>query len=388
MKYPKILIKSSRYKWAIENSDVDEETIYKKFPKIDEWISGNEQPTMRELSNFSLLTHIPIGYFFLETPPTESIELLKYRTLQSHPNYKPSKNLLDTIFHMTNIQDWMREYFITYIDTKNNFVSSLKNISSIELIAHEIRKNLNIEIDWFKNLSSSDTSENFKFIRSRIQALDIIVMMNGIVGSNTKRNLDIDEFRAFTMVDDYAPLIFINAKDSYTGRIFSLIHELTHVGIGINSLYNVNINIDTYLYNNIEKICNAVAAEILVPIELFKQQWHENNNMDIFGKISNLAKYFKISELVIARRAFDQKYILKHEYQIINNKMQSAFNNRRNNKGGNSINSFFSRFDLNCLKIINQCIQTGCLLYSDAYRLTGLSRSFFDKTMHILEDRF
>jgi Zn-dependent peptidase ImmA (M78 family) len=177
-------------------------------------------------------------------------------------------------------------------------------------------------------------------------------------------------------------------KTHLQDEFFSLIHELAHVAIGVNSLYNIDINTNIRLYNDIEKTCNAVAAEIIVPIELFKQQWRECKSTDIFKKISNLAMYFKVSEIVIARRAFDQKCILKHEYQIINDSMQSNFTNKHINKGGDSINNFFSRFDVNCLKIINNCVHTGHLSYTDAYRLTGLSRTFFDKTMNIVEKQF
>lgn len=35
--------------------------------------------------------------------------------------------------------------------------------------------------------------------------------MSGIVGNNTHRPLSIDEFRAFSITDDYAPLIFIKS---------------------------------------------------------------------------------------------------------------------------------------------------------------------------------
>ncbi len=40
----------------------------------------------------------------------------------------------------------------------------------------------------------------------------------GVVGSNTRRKLDIEEFRGFMLYDEYAPLIFINANDSISGK--------------------------------------------------------------------------------------------------------------------------------------------------------------------------
>ena len=35
----------------------------------------------------------------------------------------------------------------------------------------------------------------------------------------------------FTLIDAYAPLIFINAADSESGRVFSLLHEFVHIVI-------------------------------------------------------------------------------------------------------------------------------------------------------------
>ena len=63
-------------------------------------------------------------------------------------------------------------------------------------------------------------------------------MMSGIVGNNTHRPLDVEEFRALSVIDAYAPLIFINSNDSINGRLFSLLHEFSHICIGENSLFN------------------------------------------------------------------------------------------------------------------------------------------------------
>ncbi|MDR1546735.1 MAG: hypothetical protein LBU12_08525 [Deltaproteobacteria bacterium] len=127
MKYPYVTIKDSILKWAIQESDIDNGTIYSRFPKLDDWISGKEQPTMKQLSDFSLMTHIPLGYFFLDNPPTESVGLLKYRTFNSVHNQKPSKNLLDTIFEMEMRQDWMREFLISNLEEKKYLCFFIKD---------------------------------------------------------------------------------------------------------------------------------------------------------------------------------------------------------------------------------------------------------------------
>ena len=84
-------------------------------------------------------------------------------------------------------------------------------------------------------------------------------MMNGVVGNNTHRKLSVNEFRAFTLIDEYAPLIFINTADSKNGKLFSILHEFVHVLLGKNSFYNDEYG--TNMYNSAEeRFCNAGRA--------------------------------------------------------------------------------------------------------------------------------
>ena len=225
-------------------------------------------------------------------------------------------------------------------------------------------------------------------------------MMNGIVGNNTHRALDADEFRAFALVNEWAPLIFINASDSLNARLFSLLHEAAHIWLGVNDLYNVNKYKKLYnnLYNDryssaekvssLEMICNAAAGELLVPTDDFLMQW---NNLietaDVNEVISELSGKFNCSEIVIARKALDNHKIGRDLYNKISQGIIDYYRNsqeKREPAGGNYYHTMNSRLDSIFVKALCESIKMGRTSYTEAYRLTNTSRKTFPKVIQNL----
>ena len=96
-------------RWAL-NQTSEEKLGDKLMSNIKNWLSGTKTPTFNQIEEFSKKSNIPLGYFFLQTPPVEQIEILEYRTVDSIELANPSRNLIDTINEMHNVQDWMRDY--------------------------------------------------------------------------------------------------------------------------------------------------------------------------------------------------------------------------------------------------------------------------------------
>ena len=94
---------------------------------------------------------------------------------------------------MEAIQDWMIDYRKEYNYDTNVVVSSLKGNTDIMVIADNIRKDLGLDIEWYRECGSS--AEAFNKVRALLEECGVIVMMSGIVGKNTHRTLDINEFR-------------------------------------------------------------------------------------------------------------------------------------------------------------------------------------------------
>ena len=355
--------------WALSQTS-EEKLGTKLVDNIKHWLDGTKSPTFNQIEDFSKKSHIPLGYFFLQTPPIEQISLLEYRTLDSIQLTNPSRNLIDTIHDMEAVQEWMVNYRKEWNYDTISIVGSLKGITDISVIADTIRKDLGLNIEWYKDCGNP--SEAFNKVRGLLEECGIVVMMNGIVGKNTHRALDVNEFRAFAMVNEWAPLIFINGADSAGGRLFSLFHELVHLWIGENDLYN-----DTkYSANGIKPIevtCNAVAGALMVPKTVFLEKWNNNTNDDIHEKIKELARMFRCSSSVIARRALDNKKIDQNVYNMVIEDAIEAYIQTKQEKssGGDYYRVARSKLDGVFVRALCESVNSGRTSFTEAYRLTN-----------------
>jgi len=367
--------------WVFEN--IQSDTLPQDISHaLEKWRDGTVQPTFKQIQDISNKIHIPLGYFFLHSPPKEEIPLLEYRTIDSVATKSPSRNLVDTIHYAENVQDWMRNHLIDTGGSPLDFVGAGKNIRYEGELAKRIQKDIDLKVDWYTDCKS--VKDSFTFIRNKLGSVGILVLMNGVVGNNTHRKLDIDEFRAFTLIDDYAPLIFINRNDSDGARLFSLLHEAVHIWVGVASLYNErHENADDL--GDIEKLCNAVAAEILVPNQAFNEKWAEySKKLPDKDVVNALATLFKCGGTVIARRAKDNAYISSVQYKEIADEAFLNYNQQRHNRegGGDFYLTSASRIDARFLLALDNSIKEEKTQYTEAYRLTNLNRTTFS---HLVE---
>ena len=208
---------------------------------------------------------------------------------------------------------------------------------------------------------------------------DVLVVFNGVVENNTHRKLDIDEFQGFVLVDEYAPLIFVNNADFKTAQIFTLAHELSHIFVGETGLSKFESLVPTD--HEIETICNKIAAEFLVPSKELLQRW---NTARKFGDpYQYLAKRFKVSTVVAARRALDTELITRSDFfeYYHENKAKNWTGTQEGyaSKGGNFWNNQIWRIGARFGSAVSRAVVEGRLPYTEAYSLTGLKGDTFSK---------
>ena len=368
-------IKDVLIDWIIQQAQY-EHSSNSVLDLLYKWKSGEKKPTFKKIEEVSRITHIPFGYFFLSSPPEENIGLVDFRTVDSEHMRNLSRNLIDSINSMQRVQDWMADYYQENGYDPSPYVGCCNINQSYKNIAGDIRRKLGIKEDWF--VLCRDSSEAFRFLRSRISALGIMVMRSGIVGNNTSRKLSLSEFRAFTLINEYAPLIFINSNDTENGKLFSLLHELAHVWLGENSLYNEPYASQENV-SRLEQVCNAIAAEILAPDKLFIEQWKEHHNLE------KLSKYFRCSRFVIIRKALENGFVSREEFSKTLLVLQREYQKWRQDKktkgngGGNFYKTLATRWDRTFINALDEMTRSGSTQYMEAYRLTGTQSSSFSK---------
>lgn len=202
------------------------------------------------------------------------------------------------------------------------------------------------------------------------------MVVNSIVGNNTRRKLDPSEFRGFVLVDDYAPLVFLNGADGKAARMFTLAHELAHVWFGTSAAFDLRELQPAD--DKIEKGCNRVAAEFLVPEEELRQIWP--SVCKEAEPFQALARRFKVSELVVARRALGLEFITRNEfldfYQDYQTKERFA---AQGSEGGDFYATQNLRIGRRFAEAVVCAVREGRLLYKEAYELTGLYGKTFEQ---------
>jgi len=361
-------IKPEMYQWACNRGPVDMRKLHKRFPMYDDWKNGIKEPTLKQLEAFAKFTHAPVGAMFLSEPMEEELPIKDLRTMSDHKISKPSGNLLDTIYMCERRQDWYHTFAIEEGEMPLSFIGSATVESDVQNVAEEISNLFNFSVDKRKELSN--WSDSLRYFASQADDLGILVMISGVVDNNPHRKLDPQEFRGFALADDYAPLIFINGADSKAAQIFTLAHELAHLWLGQSNLSNASPNF--FPTQKIEKWCNQVAAELIVPTPSLQSTFQTNENLS--RELQCMAHQYKVSTLVILRKLYDIRIIdqevFKQQYLTELRRLKP----RPTNSGGNFYSTLKVRVGARFGEAIVGSTLSNETSYTDALRYLGIKK--------------
>lgn len=360
-------VSPSLLKWAVERAGWDEATTQKRAPKLNGWISGDQKPTLKQLEQFAHATHAPFGLLFLQEPPHEAVPIPDMRTIGNVAVPRPSADLLDTIYTCQARQEWYREYEREQGSEPLPYVGSATVRTPHVEAARAISRELGFDV--VSRARFANYEDALRQLIDTIEGIGVLVMVSGIVGGDTHRALDPEEFRGFALSDPLAPLIFVNGADTKAAQIFTLIHELAHVWLGGSALSDAAMVTRDGVED--ELWCNRVAAEVLVPLASLRSDFHGEVTQQ---EVTRLARRYKVSTLVILKRFFDAKLLTwdryRNEYEAERERViEHAGRNR--SSGGNYYNTQPLRLSRHFARAVIASTFKGDTSYRDAFQLLG-----------------
>lgn len=370
----RVSVKPALLQWARERARLDVADLTGKFAKLPEWESGELAPTFRQLEDFAKATHVPFGYLFLPEPPDEPMPIPDFRTLQNRPMDAVSPDLRETIYTMQQRQAWLREERLESEADPIDLVGSARLSDDPAAVGREMRRIVGLDDGWASNVRT--WQEAVSRLRQAIEDLGVMAIVNGVVGNSTRRKLDVTEFRGFALVDTMAPLIFVNGADAKSAQMFTLAHELAHLWLGEAGEGLSGFTTLLPDGGDVESFCDRAAAECLVPAAEMKARWPEAKRDPV--PFERLARLFKVSPIVIGRRAMDLKLVGRQTFfEFYNDYTTRERRQRQNTSGGDFYRNQNSRVgELFAGQVIRAALE-GRVGFKRAYELTGLHGGTF-----------
>ncbi|MGH9324106.1 MAG: ImmA/IrrE family metallo-endopeptidase [Vicinamibacteria bacterium] len=370
----RVPVRPELLRWACGRAGYDVRDLESRFPQLRKWERGAKQPTFKQLEAFARATHTPFGFLFLPEPPEEPLPIPDLRTVKHRPA-RPSPDLLDTIYGMQRRQDWMREERIEGEADPLEFVGNARLNDEPTAVGQEMRRTVALDDGWAAEVPS--WQEAVGELRRRIEGLGVMAVINGIVGNNTHRKLDVEEFRGFALTDRYAPFIFVNGADAKSAQMFTLAHELAHVWLGPEG---EGVSGFEGLFpgdSRIEKFCDQAAAEFLVPARELKDHWREVRRTS--EPFEQVARYFKVSPIVAGRRAMDLRLVSRETFFEFYDAYTKRERRRARTPGGDFYHNQNTRVGEAFATSVIRAAMGGRLTFKEAYDLTGLRGGAFQE---------
>lgn len=358
-------------RWAARRAWLDDAQLSGRYPKWSLWLSGEAQPTLRQLEDFARRTHTAIGYFFLPEPPVVALPIPDFRTLRDETLAEPSSDLLDTLYLCQQRQDWYREHARLQGLPPADFVGSANVSEAPDRVAQRMRERLGLSVEARRRLST--WADALRQLISLSEEAGVMVMASSVVGSNSHRKLDVGEFRGFALADANAPLVFLNGSDSKSAQMFTLAHELAHLWLGESGVSDPETG--RVPDRQVERWCNQLAAELLMPMQALRSAHQPDTPVP--EEIQRLARVFKISTLVALRRLFDAGFLdqttLWQHYREELARLRALERNAAS--GGDFYNSLGARTSKRFARAVVASTLEGFTPFPEAFRMLGVRKT-------------
>lgn len=267
--------------------------------------SGEVEPTRRLLLKMATQYRRPLLTFYMAAPPAVAPRGQDFRTLPEEFVQRDAA-LVDTLLREVKARQEMVRSLLELDDEAAElpFVGSFDKARGTDALATSIMQTIGFDLDRFRRGDGPGTSKGFAYLRERVEAAGIFVLLIGNLGSHHSA-LNVELFRGFALADKVAPFVVINDQDSKMAWSFTLLHELAHIWLGQTGVSGAKPGTE------IEIFCNDVAGRILLPAAEIAQEGalRGADQAQVIARIGAIAAARQVSHSMVAYKLFREGII-------------------------------------------------------------------------------
>lgn len=371
-------------KWARKNALLSLDEATKKLgvkdgvkasadEKLKRYEKGEKVPSRAMLLKMANQYHTPLLTFYLSNPPRKGDRGEDFRTLPGHVETEQDAYVDVLIRDIKARQSTVREALLNQDESfRLDFIGRSATNEGVERIAETLHNLLGFEFAEFRSQKTVEAA--FKLLRQRVEQNGIFVILKGNLGSYHS-DIDVKVFRGFALSDDVAPFIVINDRDAKSAWSFTLLHELTHLLLGQTGISGAFAELQ------IEKFCNEVASQVLLPDADFDVFQPASFALEeLIQEVSDFALSFKVSSSHVAYRLYKkgdineaQWYQLRDHYQRKWIEGREATREKGRNQEGGPSYYVVNRYRLGSLVgLVQRLTYSGAISTTKAGMLLGI----------------
>lgn len=253
------LLNPAMLRWAREQSRIELEDAARSAgqrpERLDEWETGARTPTLNQLRGLANIYKRSVGVFFLREIPRVPRRPRDYRRLELSAEGTLSPKAANGIRECEAKRDAALDLHLEMETEPPQWTLELAPRTQPERAAEIITEALGVTMQDRRRWSSVyDALNGWK---SAVEALGALVFqVSGV---------PVEEMRGCSISLRPLPIIVLNSADSPLGRIFTLLHEVTHIARGESSICDMTDETQARALAQVEQYCNHVAGAVLVP---------------------------------------------------------------------------------------------------------------------------
>lgn len=301
--------------------------------QLDAIESGQRSVTRSLVERMAKVYHRSLIAFFVAEPPAQGDRGQDFRTIPED-RLRENQATVDALIRSIRARQSVIRAILEDDEDRRflEFVGSASLEDTVNVVANSIVGQLRFDRQEFRR---GNIGQSFAYLRSCVEELGVFVLLAGNLGSH-HTNISADVFRGFALSDDLAPFVVINDQDARTAWSFTLLHELVHLWLGTTGISAGFPNM------KIEKFCNDVASQILLPEEDVQARPLLSEE-EAIAFINVLAVASNTSRSLVLYRLFRKKIVTEAFWKKTSaqfreqwqEKKESERQERRDNRGAN-----------------------------------------------------